>query len=735
MLEPRQLLSATAGDVGFPDQNLLNTKCRVLPAVAALPATSAKASSLAGTAAMTGAMATTTRRDLQSSDLTVVPTAPTGLTAVAMGTSQVVLNWTDTSKNETGFKIERSTGTAGRWIQIASVGTNVRTFTDRGLTAATAYFYRVRASNPTGNSAYSNTAGATTAAILTAPAAPTGLSALALSSSEMALQWTDNSDSESGFEVERALSGSAMWTRVTTVPANVTALTDTGLLTATSYTYRVRAVNTLGGSGYATATQTTKSPVKQFSISDLRTTYDTPGWSPGFGVHEILVKPNGSDGPTTLLSAALLSVVTLDANTLLEVFQTPGKEATIEAKLTTQGDDRLMEVKVTAGAAWTITSITLNGPYILAPSSEDLQIYHPFKGGVTQPWRQDAFHVEGAAAWPNNEYSPMAVFYNAKTTEGVGFVAFDGGLEQRSVFWVTAAGLAEPYVRWEAAIKGGQSATTTLHEHHGFNMPTAQFGFYRDNFLVPFMESEGVPEGTMTIDGVIGLNFWPDGEDVMVGVKEALGWGAKGYLQYTPPTASYYYEPNAMVMPWYPTMKSASTAPGLQLFGVLINPLVKSLVPPPTNDPTSPLWYPYGDGAQSLADPAAQKFLLQLKNSLVAQGVNYAYWDTGAAGPTGEGRLWFDLLKSWKQAGISIAAESSCDVASYVTGTNLIFWYQDASDYAIMSAVTPKARIGVIDQRRLPENGKYWWDIAASRGFVPMLDQKQLPIRYQLLGK
>jgi hypothetical protein len=89
------------------------------------------------------------------------PAAPSGLTATTVSQSQIDLDWLDNSADETGFDIERSLdGTA--FGPLTSVGTNVTSFPDTGLSAATTYFYRVRAVNGAGSSAFSNTASATT---------------------------------------------------------------------------------------------------------------------------------------------------------------------------------------------------------------------------------------------------------------------------------------------------------------------------------------------------------------------------------------------------------------------------------------------------------------------------------------------------------------------------------------------------------------------------------------------
>jgi murein DD-endopeptidase MepM/ murein hydrolase activator NlpD len=86
------------------------------------------------------------------------PTAPHALTATAVSTSQVNLNWSDNAINETGYSVERATLPGGPWAQIATANSNATNHADSGLTASSTYFYRVRATNDSGTSAYSNVA-------------------------------------------------------------------------------------------------------------------------------------------------------------------------------------------------------------------------------------------------------------------------------------------------------------------------------------------------------------------------------------------------------------------------------------------------------------------------------------------------------------------------------------------------------------------------------------------------
>ena len=87
--------------------------------------------------------------------------APSGLTATAVSTSQINLSWTGNS-TETGFRIERSSSSGGPYTQITTVGANVATYSNTGLSSGTTYYYRVSAYNANGNSASSNVASAAT---------------------------------------------------------------------------------------------------------------------------------------------------------------------------------------------------------------------------------------------------------------------------------------------------------------------------------------------------------------------------------------------------------------------------------------------------------------------------------------------------------------------------------------------------------------------------------------------
>jgi FtsP/CotA-like multicopper oxidase with cupredoxin domain len=181
----------------------------------------------------------------------VPPAAPTNLVATLQAGPQVRLTWTDNAINETGFVIERSTDGVN-FAQIATVpalsGTGTPpAFIDtvQAVATNTTYSYRVAATNAGANSAFSNTASATVPAL---PLAPSSLIAVngpnKNRSRSVVLVWSDNSNNETGFTIQRATN--ALFTQgltTVTVGANVTTITQTGLSANTQYWYRIRANN------------------------------------------------------------------------------------------------------------------------------------------------------------------------------------------------------------------------------------------------------------------------------------------------------------------------------------------------------------------------------------------------------------------------------------------------------------------------------------------------------------
>jgi hypothetical protein len=188
---------------------------------------------------------------------TFVPASPTTLTAIPTTATQINLGWADQSANEDGFRIERCTGAGCTdFVEIAATGPNVFVYPDPSVSAATSYTYRVRAFNSSGNSAFSNEATTITAV----PDAPTGLVGTPISAVSIDLAWTDNASNEVGYRVERCTGlGCSTFAEITVTGANSTGIQDGGLTTDETYTYRVQAFNAVGTSTYSNVVTVTLS--------------------------------------------------------------------------------------------------------------------------------------------------------------------------------------------------------------------------------------------------------------------------------------------------------------------------------------------------------------------------------------------------------------------------------------------------------------------------------------------
>src|SRR5207302_1971722 len=82
----------------------------------------------------------------------------------------------------------------------------------------------------------------TSVSLITPPATPSNLTAVAASSSQINLSWTNNASNQTGFQVDRATNSRFSQGLVTvTVAANVTSYSATGLSPSTTYYFRVRA--------------------------------------------------------------------------------------------------------------------------------------------------------------------------------------------------------------------------------------------------------------------------------------------------------------------------------------------------------------------------------------------------------------------------------------------------------------------------------------------------------------
>ncbi len=195
-----------------------------------------RAQNAVGVSAWVGPVSQTTAR---------LPGAPSDLSAAAVGLDWVRLAWHDADDFEAGFEIERR-DEEGSFALAATAGANTTLHIDTPLAADTLYFYRVRAVNVYGTSAWSEIVSGRTGRL---PAAPENLRIVNVALDALTLFWNDRADDEIAFEVERRAGGS--WETLTSLPADATTMVDGALPSGTTFQYRLRAVNGYGASAWS----------------------------------------------------------------------------------------------------------------------------------------------------------------------------------------------------------------------------------------------------------------------------------------------------------------------------------------------------------------------------------------------------------------------------------------------------------------------------------------------------
>ncbi len=194
---------------------------------------------------------------------TTAPAQVTGLTATATGETTVDLSWNaNTEADLASYNVYRD--------GVFLTSTTLTTYSDSGLTALTTYSYSVEAVDNVGNVGVAASTSVTTPD-LTAPSQVTGLAATAVGVSQIDLAWTANSETDlSYYNIYRD------GVLVATTTGN--SFSDTGLNSATTYTYEVSAVDNSGNEGSKSAPSSATTAVQTLGhvvISEVL--YDAAG--------------------------------------------------------------------------------------------------------------------------------------------------------------------------------------------------------------------------------------------------------------------------------------------------------------------------------------------------------------------------------------------------------------------------------------------------------------------------
>jgi hypothetical protein len=210
---------------------------------------------------------------------TLTTAAPANATVTASATG-ITVGWSDMSNNETGFQVVRNVaakdatgalivdaagkptpaaGTTATVFNVTSSATQktavnaARTYVDATALPGVTYYYTVASVNGALVSAPVYTAPTTIQTGMNAPSTPT---VVISSATRLTVSWTDLSNNETGFIVERSINGGA-WTTLTTVARSATQKTAVNSavsyannlvapITYGTYQYRVTAVSQTG---------------------------------------------------------------------------------------------------------------------------------------------------------------------------------------------------------------------------------------------------------------------------------------------------------------------------------------------------------------------------------------------------------------------------------------------------------------------------------------------------------
>ncbi len=187
-----------------------------------------------------------------------IPKAPSNFSVAQEEDTPTTINisWVDESDKEARYELQRREGTEGDLQNHRTLNTDDESFSDISLDANQSYYYRISAVaqviDEEGNtvdvrSVWSDIAGATTT-VLTPTPPPTDFSGEAADYTQIDLCWTDNSENELGFVIERGLSRFGEYSHLASIPTDVIVYSDSGLDELTQYFYRIYAYNEHGNS-------------------------------------------------------------------------------------------------------------------------------------------------------------------------------------------------------------------------------------------------------------------------------------------------------------------------------------------------------------------------------------------------------------------------------------------------------------------------------------------------------
>ena len=181
----------------------------------------------------------------QNKAVTPKPSAPVVKIGHSASSGKPMLTWNAVS-GATSYKVYRATSQNGTYSLLGTV--TATSYINTGAKDGVTYYYKVKAVNSAGESAYSNTVSGQSKAVTPKPAAPVVKIGHSATSGKPMLTW-NAVDGAASYKVYRATSQNGTYSLPGSV--TVTSYTNTGAKDGVTYYYKVKAVNSAGESPYS----------------------------------------------------------------------------------------------------------------------------------------------------------------------------------------------------------------------------------------------------------------------------------------------------------------------------------------------------------------------------------------------------------------------------------------------------------------------------------------------------
>lgn len=203
------------------------------------------------------------------------PSTPSLYNLISTATT-VSIDWSDSTHADC-YTIERSLLNSSPWNVVNVICGAGSNYLDDSVSPVTTYYYRVKATNSTKDSDYSNVQSITTKQ-LPVPSTPTALSVEIVDANELLLKWVD-SIAESGYRIQRRTEDPNSWSDIVELSANVTSYSDTTVEEGTEYWYRVIAFNEIGDSIPTSSVKKIPMQIVHIFSDDFDPSWDSLIWS------------------------------------------------------------------------------------------------------------------------------------------------------------------------------------------------------------------------------------------------------------------------------------------------------------------------------------------------------------------------------------------------------------------------------------------------------------------------